>query len=116
MTRPEKVLLPDATRLRRPLELTSYHPSHPTTGNHSSLRKLFVMVIVYTTKTCFPCKLTVNRLIDLGIAHETRDVSTDPTALEFVKSLGYSAAPVVVAPDGSHWQGLDPDKIKALAK
>ena len=74
------------------------------------------MVTVYTSPTCFPCKLTVKRLIDLGIAHETRDVSTDPAALEFVKSLGYSAAPVVVAPDGTHWQGLVPDKIDALAK
>ena len=54
--------------------------------------------------------------MDLGIAHEVRDVSTDPAAFEVVKSLGYSAAPVVVAPDGSHWQGLDPDKIKALVK
>ena len=74
------------------------------------------MVIVYSLPSCHPCKLTINSLTDLGIAHEVRDVSTDPAAFEVVKSLGYSAAPVVVAPDGSHWQGLDPDKIKALVK
>ena len=74
------------------------------------------LVIVYSLPSCFPCKLTIKSLTDLGIAHEVRDVSTDPAAFEVVKSLGYSAAPVVVAPDGSHWQGLDPDKIKALVK
>ena len=74
------------------------------------------MVIVYSLPSCFPCKLTIKSLTNLGIAHEVRDVSTDPAALEFVKSLGYSAAPVVVAPDGTHWQGLVPDKIDALAK
>jgi len=74
------------------------------------------LVTVFTIPSCFPCKLTIKSLTELGIAHEIRDVSTDPAAFEVVKSLGYSAAPVVVAPDGSHWQGLDPDKIKALVK
>jgi len=74
------------------------------------------LVTVFTNSSCHPCKLTVKRLNDLGIAHEVRNVETDPAALEFVKSLGYSAAPVVVAPDGTHWQGLIPDKIDALVK
>lgn len=42
-------------------------------------------------------------------------MADDPEALELAKSLGYTASPVVIAPDGSHWSGLQPDRVKALA-
>ena len=42
-------------------------------------------------------------------------MSSDPSALEMVKELGYSAAPVVMA-DGEHWSGFRPDKLATLAQ
>jgi glutaredoxin-like protein NrdH len=41
-------------------------------------------------------------------------MSQDEAALELVKSLGYAAAPVVIAGD-SHWSGFRPDKISEIA-
>lgn len=73
------------------------------------------MVTIYTQPSCQPCKISKQIFRDLGIEFEEIDVSLDPEGLEAVRNLGYSSAPVVVAPDGSHWSGLDPDRIKALA-
>jgi glutaredoxin-like protein NrdH len=42
------------------------------------------------------------------------DMSQDPVALEMVKTMGYTAAPVVVAGD-EHWSGFRMDKIQAIS-
>lgn len=72
------------------------------------------MVTVISAPNCFPCKFTKVRLDKRGIEYEERNIADDPEALELAKSLGYSQSPVVIAPDGSHWSGLDPDRIDAL--
>ena len=41
------------------------------------------------------------------------DMSQDPIALEMVKSLGYTSAPVVIAGE-EHWSGFRMDKIQSL--
>lgn len=73
------------------------------------------MVTVFSTPTCFPCKFTKQRLNDLDVDFVERDVSTDEEAAEIVRELGYKAVPVVLLPTGEHWQGLNPDRIDALA-
>lgn len=50
-----------------------------------------------------------------GLAYEIRDLSEDPAALEYVKSLGHLQAPVVVT-DEDHWAGFRPDKINELGE
>jgi glutaredoxin-like protein NrdH len=42
------------------------------------------------------------------------DMSQDPVALEMVKTLGYTAAPVVVSGE-EHWSGFRMDKIQAIS-
>jgi glutaredoxin-like protein NrdH len=42
------------------------------------------------------------------------DMSQDPVALEMVKTMGYTAAPVVVSGD-EHWSGFRMDKIQAIS-
>jgi len=42
------------------------------------------------------------------------DMSQDPVALEMVKTLGYTAAPVVVSGQ-EHWSGFRMDKIQAIS-
>lgn len=72
------------------------------------------MVIVHSTPSCFQCKMTKRRLDEKGIEYREVDLSQDPVAMERVKSLGYSSAPVVFAGD-DHWSGFIPEKIDALA-
>ena len=49
-----------------------------------------------------------------GVDYETVDLTTDPDALDYVQSLGYLQAPVIVT-DHEHWAGFHPDRCKALA-
>ncbi|TXI56484.1 MAG: NrdH-redoxin [Mycolicibacterium mageritense] len=48
-----------------------------------------------------------------GIDYDTVDITTDNDARDFVMSLGYLQAPVVVAGD-QHWGGFRPDRVKSL--
>ena len=73
------------------------------------------MVTVFTKSSCHPCRLTKRALEIRGIDYVERRVDQDPEALAEIKELGYLQVPVVVAADGSHWSGLQPDRINALA-
>jgi glutaredoxin-like protein NrdH len=49
----------------------------------------------------------------LGIEYEEIDMSKDETAVEYVKELGYTAAPIIV--NGStHWSGFRMEMINGL--
>ncbi len=70
-------------------------------------------VVVYTLPSCVQCDSTKRMLERNNIEFETVDMSQDADALEMVKALGYSAAPVVIAGE-DHWSGFRLDKIQAL--
>jgi glutaredoxin-like protein NrdH len=70
-------------------------------------------VTVYTTPSCVQCETTKRFLDRNAIPYVTVDLSEDVEALAMVKSLGYSAAPVVVTENG-HWSGFRPDNLKSL--
>lgn len=76
-------------------------------------------VTVYTKPACVQCNATYRSLDKNQIAYDTVDISQDAEALEYVRSLGYMQAPVVViTEDGvltDHWSGFRPDKISELA-
>ncbi len=71
-------------------------------------------VTVYTLPACVQCDSTKRMLQRNQIDYEEVDMSQDPVALEMVKTMGYTAAPVVVAGD-EHWSGFRMDKIQALS-
>ena len=71
-------------------------------------------VTVYTKPACGQCIATRKALDAAGVDYETVDLTTDPDALDYVQSLGYLQAPVVVT-DHEHWAGFHPDRCKALA-
>lgn len=71
-------------------------------------------ITVYSTPQCPQCKMTRKSLDRAGITYEEVDLATDAQALEYVKTLGYTQAPVVVAGQG-HWSGFRPDKIATLS-
>ena len=72
------------------------------------------MVTVYTLPACVQCESTKKYLTTREVAFEVVDLSKDASAMDTVKSLGYQAAPVVIAGD-DHWSGFRPDMIAKLA-
>ena len=72
-------------------------------------------ITVYSKPMCVQCDATKRALNKQDLVYEEVDLTEDPNALEFVKSLGYVQAPVVMAGD-QHWAGYRPDLIKQIAK
>lgn len=71
-------------------------------------------VTVYTKPNCVQCTATKRALTKAGIAFDLVDITADDAARDYVVSLGYQQAPVVVTAD-DHWSGFRPERIKALA-
>ncbi|OBA30278.1 glutaredoxin-like protein NrdH [Gordonia sp. 852002-51296_SCH5728562-b] len=71
-------------------------------------------ITVYAKPACGPCHATKRALDKAGLDYDVVDISIDDEARDYVTSLGYSSAPVVVAGD-EHWSGFRPDRVKALA-
>ncbi|MDO5033779.1 MAG: glutaredoxin-like protein NrdH [Actinomycetaceae bacterium] len=72
-------------------------------------------ITVYSKPMCVQCDATKRALNKQDLDYEEVDLTLDPNALEFVKSLGFAQAPVVIAGD-QQWAGYRPDLIKKLAK
>lgn len=72
-----------------------------------------MQVTVYSTPSCVQCNATYRALERQGIAYEVVDLTQDAAAMEMVKSLGYTQAPVVMA-GTEHWSGFRPDLIGGL--
>ena len=71
-------------------------------------------ITVYTKPACVQCTATYRALDKAGITYTTVDITTDEEAREYVLSLGYLQAPVVVIDGTDHWSGFRPDRIKTL--
>ncbi len=71
-------------------------------------------ITVYSKPACVQCTATYRALDKQGLEYTVVDLSTDESSLDYVRSLGYQQAPVVVAGD-DHWSGYRPDRIKAAA-
>ena len=72
-------------------------------------------VTLYSKPVCVQCNATKRAFKKAGVEYEEIDLSQNEKALNKVKSLGYSAAPVVIA-GSEHWSGFRPDKIKEIAE
>ncbi len=70
-------------------------------------------VTVYSLPSCVQCDSTKRMLKSIDVEYEEVDMSQDAIALDMVKSLGYTSAPVVISGD-DHWSGFRMDRIKAL--
>ena len=65
------------------------------------------------TTRCVQCNATKRWLDERGVEYETHNVETDPEARLRAEQLGASAAPVVILPDGTWWQGFRPSQLEA---
>jgi glutaredoxin-like protein NrdH len=70
-------------------------------------------ITVYTKPACVQCNATCKALDKAGLDYRLVDITDDAAARDYVMSLGYLQAPVVVA-GAEHWSGFRPDAIKAL--
>ena len=74
------------------------------------------MITVYSKPHCPQCTATYRKLKALGLPFNSIDVTEDAEAAAFVRTLGYSQAPVVVVHEGEdikkHWSGFRPDLLK----
>ena len=81
-----------------------------------------MQVTVYSlpASVCRACKYTKQMLKDKGISYEEVPLANNPKAMEFIKSLGYAQAPVVVVDVGDgaswSWSGLRPSQIDKLSE
>lgn len=71
------------------------------------------MVQLYTLPSCVQCDATKRYMQRNLIDFEEIKLQEAPGALEKVREMGYTAAPVVMAGD-SHWSGFRPDMIDTL--
>lgn len=71
-------------------------------------------ITVYSKPQCPQCEATYRALDKQGLDYRKIDVTEDAEALEYIKSLGYQQAPVVMTAD-DHWSGFRPDRIKKAA-
>jgi len=70
-------------------------------------------VVIYTLPSCVQCDTSKRLMNRLGIEYEEIDMSKDEAAVEYVKELGYTAAPIIV--NGStHWSGFRMEMINGL--
>ena len=72
------------------------------------------LVTVYSKADCSGCKMTKKVLDKNNVEYREERIDLNPEALAKVKEMGYLQAPVVVAPDGSHWGGFRPDLLNNL--
>ena len=70
-------------------------------------------VTLYSRPGCGPCRATSAALTKRGVDFDVVDISVDDAGRDYVVSLGYQQAPVVVVGD-EHWSGFRPGRIKAL--
>lgn len=74
-----------------------------------------VAVVLYGKKACVQCDATERKLKKHNIHFTKVDVSQDEAALNFIKALGYTSAPVVYvsALEGDvHWTQFDVGMIE----
>ncbi|WCT06251.1 glutaredoxin-like protein NrdH [Rhodococcus qingshengii] len=71
-------------------------------------------ITVYTKPACVQCNATYRALDKAGIEYDVIDITENAQARDYVMSLGYLQAPVVVAGE-NHWSGFRPDEIKKLS-
>ena len=70
-------------------------------------------ITVYTKPACVQCNATYRALDKAGIEYAVIDITENVQARDYVMSLGYLQAPVVVAGE-NHWSGFRPDEISKL--
>ncbi|HEM5035992.1 TPA: glutaredoxin-like protein NrdH [Streptococcus suis] len=71
------------------------------------------MVTIYSKNNCVQCKMSKKFLDQHNVAYTEINLDEQPEYIEHVKSLGFSAAPVIET-ENEVFSGFQPGKLKAL--
>lgn len=70
-------------------------------------------ITVYTKNNCMPCRMTKKFLTENGADFEEINIEEQPEKIDYIKGLGFSAAPVIEAGDVV-FSGFQPGKLKEI--
>ena len=70
-------------------------------------------ITVFSKNNCMQCKMTKKFLDQHGADFEEINIDKKPEKIEYVKNLGFSAAPVIEA-GNVVFSGFQPSKLKEL--
>ena len=70
-------------------------------------------ITVFSKNNCMQCKMTKKFLEQNGADFEEINLDEQPDKIDYVKSLGFSAAPVIQA-DDVVFSGFQPAKLKEI--
>lgn len=70
-------------------------------------------ITVFSKNNCMQCKMTKKFLDQHGADFEEINIDEKPEKIEYVKNLGFSAAPVIEA-GNVVFSGFQPNKLKEL--
>ncbi|HGA2539684.1 TPA: redoxin NrdH [Streptococcus agalactiae] len=70
-------------------------------------------ITVFSKNNCMQCKMTKKFLDQHGADFEEINIDEKPEKIEYVKNLGFSAAPVIEA-GNIVFSGFQPSKLKEL--
>lgn len=70
-------------------------------------------ITVFSKNNCMQCKMTKKFLDKHGADFEEINIDEKPEKIEYVKNLGFSAAPVIEA-GNVVFSGFQPSKLKEL--
>ncbi|MFD3104610.1 glutaredoxin-like protein NrdH [Streptococcus agalactiae] len=70
-------------------------------------------ITVFSKNNCMQCKMTKKFLDQHGADFEEINIDEKPQKIEYVKNLGFSAAPVIEA-GNVVFSGFQPSKLKEL--
>ncbi|HFR3537516.1 glutaredoxin-like protein NrdH [Streptococcus iners] len=71
------------------------------------------MVTIYSKNNCVQCKMSKKFLDEHNVAYKEINLDEQPEFIGHVKSLGFSAAPVIET-ENEVFSGFQPTKLKAL--
>ncbi|TWT12266.1 glutaredoxin-like protein NrdH [Streptococcus sp. sy004] len=70
-------------------------------------------ITVFSKNNCMQCKMTKRFLEEAGADFEEINIEEHPDKVDYVKSLGFTAAPVIESGD-IVFSGFQPEKLKTL--
>ncbi|SQE95658.1 glutaredoxin-like protein [Streptococcus equi subsp. zooepidemicus] len=71
------------------------------------------MITVYSKHNCMQCKMTKKFLKQHGAAFQEINIDEHPEKVDYVKSLGFTAAPVIET-EQIVFSGFQPAKLKDI--
>lgn len=70
-------------------------------------------ITIYSKNNCMQCNMTKKFLTNADVDFEEINIDEQPEKIDYVKSLGFTAAPVIQAGD-IVFSGFQPSKLKEI--